>query len=489
MDQDLVGKTIAGKYLVKRLLGAGGMGAVFEGENVEIGKRVAIKVINASHAGSPEVAERFRREARAASKVESDNIVAVFDVGTDPVIGLYMVMEYLTGEDLAVCLQRHRRIDVPLAVDIGVQAARALAKAHVAGVIHRDLKPANLFLTHRDDGALSVKILDFGISKLTSDARSPRASDAPKALTRAGAVVGTAQYMSPEQAQGLPIDLRTDVWSLGAVLYEILSGQPAYEEMPTYEQTIIQIVTRRPVALREVAPWVPPELAAVVHAALTPEIDARLADCGVLAGRLAAVGAELGGRPPAMEAPSASKAVIDPSGADPKVPLGPMMATGANAPRGAAPVATGARGAPPNTGAMTNDGVTVRSSLRGGPTRGAIAAVAVGVIVLGTVAVAGIRALRPTAPASGIVAASPEPSRPSLAPLEPVTLPSLPAEEIAAPPSASSPAAPPAPSTAPARAAARAPSQPMKPSDTSKVDTRVAPGKAQIGSAGVDTQY
>jgi serine/threonine protein kinase len=463
MDQDFVGKTIAGKYLVKRLLGAGGMGAVFEGENVEIGKRVAIKVINASHAGSPEVAERFRREARAASKVESDNIVAVFDVGTDPVIGLYMVMEYLTGEDLAVRLQRDHRIEVSLAVNIGIQAARALAKAHTAGVIHRDLKPANVFLTHRDDDALSVKILDFGISKLTDDARSARASDAPRALTRAGAVVGTAQYMSPEQAQGLPIDLRTDVWSLGAVLYEILAGQPAYEEKATYEQTIIQIVTRRPAALREVAPWVPPELAEVVHAALTPEIDARLADCGVLARRLAAVGLELGRR---------SSATGTASLVAPAVP----------------------HDARSSARAMTNDGVAVRSSVRAGPTPGTVAAVAVGVIVLGAVAVAGFRALRPSPAVAGIVAPSGEPAPASVAPPEPVTLPSLPAEAIATPPSSSplaASAAPPAPSTA--HAAPHAPQPPAKSSDitknASKTEAPVAPGKAQIGSAGVDTQY
>jgi serine/threonine-protein kinase len=371
----------------------------------------------------------------------------------------------LTGEDLAVRLQRDHRIDVPLVVNIGIQAARALAKAHVAGVIHRDLKPANLFLTLRDDDALSVKILDFGISKLTDDARSARSSDAPKALTRAGAVVGTAQYMSPEQAQGLPIDLRTDVWSLGAVLYEILAGKPAYEEMATYEQTIIQIVTRRPAALREVAPWVPPDLAAVVHAALTPEIDSRLADCGVFARRLAAVGAELGGRPSAMGTES------------PAAPPSP-------------------RDARSSTRAMTNDGVAVRSSVRAGPAPGTIAAVAVGVIVLGAVAVAGFRALRPEPAAAGIVAPPAKSSPASLAPPEPVTLPSLPAEAIATPPS-SSPAAPsaapPAPSTAPARPALHVSSQPMKPSDStknaSKAETPVAPGKAQIGSAGVDTQY
>jgi serine/threonine-protein kinase len=269
--------------------------------------------------------------------------------------------------------------------------------------------------------------------------------------------------MSPEQAQGLPIDLRTDVWSLGAVLYEILAGQPAYEEKATYEQTIIQIVTRRPAALREVAPWVPPELAEVVHAALTPEIDARLADCGVLARRLAAVGVELGRRPSAMGT------------ASPVAPQAP-------------------RDARSNAPAMTNDGVAVRSSVRAGPTPGTIAAVAVGVIVLGAVAVAGFRALRPAPAVAGVVAPPGEPSPASVAPPEPVTLPSLPAEAIATPPSSSplaASAAPSAPSTA--HAAPHAPQPPAKPSDVtknaSKTEAPVAPGKAQIGSAGVDTQY
>jgi eukaryotic-like serine/threonine-protein kinase len=246
-------------------------------------------------------------------------------------------------------------------------------------------------------------------------------------------------------------------------LYEILAGKPAYEEKPTYEQTIIQIVTRRPPALREVAPWVPPELADVVHAALTPEIDARLADCGVLARRLAAVGVELGGRPSAMGA----------------------------APASAAPAARDARS---NTRAMTNDGVAVRSFVRAGPTPAAIAAVAVGVIVLGAVAVAGFRALRPAPAVAGIVAPPVEPPPASVAPPEPVTLPSLPAEAIATPPSSSPPAAsaaPPTPSTA--RAAPHGPPPPAKPPDptknASKTEAPVAPGKAQIGSAGVDTQY
>jgi serine/threonine-protein kinase len=283
--ENLVGSTVAGKYRVSRLLGAGGMGAVYEAEHVELGKRVAIKVIRPTFAASEEISERFRREARAASLVESDGIVQVFDVGQDAAAGLYMVMELLQGEDLSVRLAREPRLPAPLAVGIAIQAARALAKAHAAGVIHRDLKPANLFLVEAEDGSLRVKVLDFGISKLTRD--QPEASG-NGALTRTGAVLGTAQYMSPEQAQGLPVDARTDVWSLGAVLFEALAGRSAFRDMDTYEQTIIQIVTTSPSPLRVVAPWVDPGVAAVVDAALSPGIDDRIRDCAALVERLLA---------------------------------------------------------------------------------------------------------------------------------------------------------------------------------------------------------
>ncbi len=282
----VIGSVIAGKYEVKRLLGQGGMGAVYEGVHSEIGKRVAIKVIDPAHAGSEEVAARFRREARAASAVESDAIVHVFDVGRDPNVGLYMVMEFLTGEDLSQRLEREKRIDAPTVVAIGLQAARALTKAHAAGVVHRDLKPANLFLCATEDGSLKLKILDFGISKL---ARPDSEADAPsttKALTRSGVVIGTPQYMSPEQAQGLVVDARSDVWSLGAVLYEAVAGISAFEQKATYEQTIIQIVTGTPKPLSQVAPQVPRALADVIAATLVHDIDARLQDCSTLVQRL-----------------------------------------------------------------------------------------------------------------------------------------------------------------------------------------------------------
>ncbi len=277
-----LGATLAGKFLVKRLLGQGGMGSVYEGTHVEIGKRVAIKIIAAHHAKSgTDLAARFRQEARAASRVESDHIVQVFDVGQDDVFGLYMVMEFLTGEDVATRLDREERLSPELAVDITHQAARGLSKAHAAGVIHRDLKPANVFLSVRDDGHVTVKLVDFGISKvLTEGDENP---DPKRPITRWGSAVGTPQYMSPQQAQGQPIDARTDVWSLGACLYEMLSGRQAYEQLETYEQTIFAIVLKKPPPLSEIAPWVPASVIAIVDQALEHDVELRIPDCATFA--------------------------------------------------------------------------------------------------------------------------------------------------------------------------------------------------------------
>jgi serine/threonine-protein kinase len=278
-------RVIAGKYRIKRRIGAGGMGAVYEGEHVEIGKRVAIKVIEHQHAQSEELASRFKREARAASAVESEHIVQVFDVGRDPELGLYMVMEMLSGEDVASRLEKSGgKLSIEEATTILVQTARALTKAHAAGVVHRDLKPANLFMTTREDGSICIKILDFGISKL----QRPDAKDTTSSsLTREGTVIGTPQYMSPEQAQGLAVDARTDVWSLGAVAYELYAGLPAFEPRSTYEQMIVQIVTQKPKPLSQLAPWVPAPIAAVIGDALVHDVDARLPDAATFARRLA----------------------------------------------------------------------------------------------------------------------------------------------------------------------------------------------------------
>ncbi len=286
-----VGTTIAGKYKLKRLIGVGGMGSVYEGQHVDLAKKVAVKIIDSGNDMSPELAMRFKREARAASAVESENIVQVFDVGRDAQVGLYMVMELLQGEDLEMRLRKQpgRRLDPLTVAQIGYQSARALVKAHAARVIHRDLKPANVFLTDRDDGSLRVKILDFGISKLLGSSASMASAEGMMELTAAGVALGTPQYMSPEQAQGLTtVDHRSDVWGLGVVLYEALAGVPAYPELGTYQETIMKILTERVPPLSKIAPWVPEGLARVVHEAIEHDVEKRLRDCKVFADRLAA---------------------------------------------------------------------------------------------------------------------------------------------------------------------------------------------------------
>jgi serine/threonine protein kinase len=283
-DTEIVGATIAGKYVVRRVVGRGSMGVVCEAEHLEIGKRVAIKLIDASLAGMTDIAIRFRQEARATSLVESHHIVQVFDVGTDERLGLYLVMEFLTGEDLATVLARDHQLPLDRSVRIAIQVARGLAKAHEAGVVHRDLKPANIFLCTSEDEHPLVKILDFGVSKVVDSARG--GSGPGLKLTRDGMVLGTPQYMSPEQAQGYTVDERTDVWALGLVLYEMLAGRPAYPELPSYEQFIIHLVSHPPDPLPRVAPWVTDELASVVHGALEHDPKARIQNCSEFVKRL-----------------------------------------------------------------------------------------------------------------------------------------------------------------------------------------------------------
>lgn len=282
MSPPAAGVTLAGKYALGRRLGAGGYGAVYEGENLGLGKKVAIKLIERRHARSEEAIARFRREARAGAMIESPNIVQVFDVGEDPTAGLYMVMELLRGDDLRHKLDRVQRVDVDFAVDVAHQIAMGLAKAHAAGVIHRDLKPANVFLHEPsaeagdDAHRVVVKIVDFGVAKLLDE--SSAAAGDQKPLTVAGRTVGTPQYMSPEQVQGHPYDHRADLWALGAVLYEMLAGRPAFQLKDSFQETALAIVLEEPPSLRKLAPDTPTSVIAIVERALAKEPADRYAD-------------------------------------------------------------------------------------------------------------------------------------------------------------------------------------------------------------------
>src|SRR5690348_15202731 len=246
------GDLLAGKYRVEKVLGFGGMGVVVSAFRTDLEQRVAVKFLGSAAAERPDAAERFRREARAAAKIRSEHVARVLDVGTLDTGLPYMVMEFLEGNDIADELRRLERLPMIDAVDFILQAIEALAEAHASGVVHRDLKPGNLFLAHRADGSRRVKVLDFGISKALSGSSVEELS-----LTKTAALIGSPLYMAPEQMRSAKdVDTRADIWSLGAMLYEMLTGQPPYmgESIP---QLCAALLHDDPIPLRQHRPEVP----------------------------------------------------------------------------------------------------------------------------------------------------------------------------------------------------------------------------------------
>jgi eukaryotic-like serine/threonine-protein kinase len=215
-----IGAVLAGKYRVERVLGQGGMGVVVQATHLQLGQPVALKFLLPEVLGNPDIVARFLREAQAAVRLKSEHVARVIDVGTLDTGAPYMVLEYLDGVDLAHVDRRH--LSPGLIVDFLLQACEGLAEAHALGIVHRDVKPGNFFLARRNDGSTQLKVLDFGISK------SPVGLEG--SLTATQAVMGTPAYMSPEQMRSAKaVDARSDIWALGAVLYELLQGAPPFE--------------------------------------------------------------------------------------------------------------------------------------------------------------------------------------------------------------------------------------------------------------------
>mgnify|MGYP000051506349 CR=1 FL=1 len=223
-----VGDVIHGKYKVERVIGEGGMGLVVAAKHLTLDRSVALKVLNQKSQESPEALERFTREARAAARIQSEHVGRVLDVDSMPGGAPFIVMELLEGNDLAEEVRQHQRVPVDRAVTFLLQACEAIAEAHASGIVHRDLKPANLFLSKSASGNVSVKVLDFGISKITRAAEG--SITANKALTNPTSMLGSPLYMSPEQMKAsTEVDARTDIWSLGVILYELLSGRSPFD--------------------------------------------------------------------------------------------------------------------------------------------------------------------------------------------------------------------------------------------------------------------
>jgi len=225
-DDPLVGAVLAGRYVVKSRIGEGGMGLVYEGLHRDIDKQVAIKVLRDDLSRRPEVVARFRQEAKSASRIGHENIVDISDFGETTRGASYFVMEFLDGEDLANVLGRDVTVDADRACAIVLQCCRALSATHAKGIVHRDIKPENIFLTKRDGVDDFVKIVDFGIAKM-SDIETDGAPG--RKLTKTGMIFGTPEYMSPEQAAGQELDHRVDVYALGIILYECLAGRVPFE--------------------------------------------------------------------------------------------------------------------------------------------------------------------------------------------------------------------------------------------------------------------
>jgi len=303
----MVGALLSGRYQIKRLCGEGGMGRVYEAEHIEIGRRVAIKVLHPAYTRTPDLAERFRREARAASRIEHPNVVNVTDFGTTLDGLLFFVMEFIEGIELGLLVHREGPLPPVRVLRIAAQMCDALQAAHDVGVIHRDLKPENILLlgltsssrtpprgqpsagSEARDHIDFVKVLDFGIAKSAEIEDSPHKG---KRLTRPGVAMGTPEYMAPEQAAGYPADPRSDIYAVGSIMYEMLCGAPPYEGDNVME-VLHKKANEPPRSLFELRPGLVPSVVALVERAMARLPDNRPASMADLAHEIRSLEAAL----------------------------------------------------------------------------------------------------------------------------------------------------------------------------------------------------
>jgi eukaryotic-like serine/threonine-protein kinase len=307
-SSSLIGFALEGRYRIVREIGRGGMGVVFEAEHVELGKRVAIKVVLEKFAEDADAIARFRREALAASRIGSPHIIDVSHIGTAPDGRPFVVMELLDGMPLAKVLEVGP-MDPARALAVMRQVLRAVGAAPAKGIIHRDLKPDNIFLVRGVDGGDFVKLLDFGISKFVDTGEHV----AVTRLTSTGMVMGTPLYMAPEQATGGSVDHRVDIYACGVILFEMLSGRPPFNET-NYNILVAKLITADPPSLASLRAGLPGKLISAVHRALEKEPEARFPSSEAFA---AALPSELS---PSQAELALSGTIAAPSGGLPAVP-------------------------------------------------------------------------------------------------------------------------------------------------------------------------
>jgi tRNA A-37 threonylcarbamoyl transferase component Bud32 len=298
----LIGHTLADRYRLEAPIGSGGMGTVYRAEHVLIKKPVAIKVLSAAHSGSRKEVERFLNEARAASRIRHEHVVDITDFGITEDGMVFLVMEYLEGEDLAATSDREGRLPWRRAAAIVLQIAAALEAAHAQGVVHRDMKPENCFRIRRGDDPDFIKVLDFGIAKVLDDGDVERPSSAGSGL------LGTPEYVAPELIQGLKPDARVDIYAVGVMFYDLIVGAPPFAG-ESFMSTLTAHLTQPPRPPSEVVPTaaIPRAIDAVVLRALAKDRDLRYPTIAEFAADLRAAIAAVDAPPP--PAPASSRGI------------------------------------------------------------------------------------------------------------------------------------------------------------------------------------
>src|SRR5579859_7284312 len=391
-DPSVIGRTIAGKFLIESYIGGGAMGAVYRARQTALDKDVAVKLLHGEHAGDATFAARFHREAKAASRLDHPNSLRVIDFGEEPDGLLYIAMEYLDGRDLFHVIKEDWPISAARAADVLSQALAAVAVAHEMGIVHRDLKPENIMVLPgtTDDGHPRdlVKVCDFGIAKFT-DAREARASGGAK-LTTQGIVVGTPEYMSPEQGKGEALDARSDIYAMGVILYQLLTGRVPFDA-ETALGVVLKHVTEDPVPPRQVNPAADAKLEAICLRAMQKKREDRYPSARVMRQEVRAV---LGQSDPLAHAATVELSV-PPSGiAHASTAL--AIDSGAIA---AAAAATGSKLTPLGT-------VTAAQPATGGRGRATVVAVAVLALVAGGLGVWVVKVRKaPPVPAAAVAPA------------------------------------------------------------------------------------
>ena len=275
----LFGQVLADRDRILDLIGKGGMGKVYLAEHVALGKRVAVKVLNPAYTNRPDQVKRFLREAQAASSIGHENVIDITDFGEMPNGQVFFAMEYLEGEDLGKLLKKSGQMPWARARRVMLQICRALQAAHSRGIIHRDMKPENCFLIHRNGIRDFVKVLDFGIAKFLEEHRDSGANP----LTQVGALIGTPEYMAPEQIHGDPADLRMDIYAVGCILYQLVTGNLPFTDKTMYG-VLSQQVNAQPIAPRQLAPEadIPVEVEALILRAMEKDKALRFQTMGEL---------------------------------------------------------------------------------------------------------------------------------------------------------------------------------------------------------------